>query len=192
MILFLIILNKMLKKLKGKIIEIKNNYIVLDVHDLGFELNVSNPKFYKINQIYDLYIYDYLSENNIILFGFSTYDDYEFFNLIISLDGYGPKKSLNILKNISFNDFKKLVISKNVNELRKICGISTNAEFFISKLFNKISKSFFNNKNIKNTYDTLLNLGYKDEQIKNILINCDLSLTEEELIKFCIKGLKYE
>ncbi len=179
----------MLKKLNGKVIEINNNFIIFDVNNLGFEVFVSNPKFYILNQNYEIYVYDYLNENNISLFGFNNYTEYEYFLLIISLNGYGPKKALNILKNIDPLNFKDLILKKDIDSLRKISGISSNAEIFVSKLYPKFSKKYLNDKVIKNTYETLIKLGYSDNNIKKILLENTCINNEKELIEFSIKRL---
>ncbi len=180
----------MLKKLKGKVIEIYKENLIFSVNDVGFEIFVSNPTDFEIEKYYDLYVFDYLTENSIILFGFIELSELNFFKFIISLDGYGPKKTLNIFRNINVNELKKLIILKDITSLKKIPGIGKNADFFITKLYSKIeSTCLFDSKN-KNVYDSLINIGYDSKNIKKFLVNAPFSLNEEEMIKLAIQELK--
>ncbi len=180
----------MFKKIIGKVIEINKENITLSVNDVGFEIFVSNPNNFAIDKAYNLYVFDYLTENSLILFGFNEIDELKFFKFIISLEGYGPKKTLNIFKNISVNDLKRLIITKDIPSLRKIPGIGKNADIFISKLYSKVeSTCLFDDKN-KNVYDTLIKLGYESKNIKNIILSLSNSLNEEEMIKLSIQKLK--
>ena len=180
----------MLRKINGKVIEINKDNITLLVNDIGFEIYVSNPNYFKINEVYYLYVFDYLTENSIILFGFNEIDELIFFKFIISLEGYGPKKTLNIFKNIEVNELKRLIILKDTSTLRKIPGIGKNSDIFISKLYSKVESTCLIDDKNKNVYDTLINLGFDSKNIKNMILSLPSSLNEEEMIKLSIQKLK--
>lgn len=180
----------MLKKIIGKVIEINKENITLSVNDVGFEIYVSNPNSFNIDNVYNLYVFDYLTENSLILFGFNEIEELKFFKFIISLEGYGPKKTLNIFRNIDINELKRLIVTKDTQSLRKIPGIGKNADIFISKLYSKVESTCLIDDKNRNVYDTLTNLGYDSKNIKNIILSLPNSLNEEEMIKLSIQKLK--
>lgn len=71
----------MLKKIIGKVIEINKENITLSVNDVGFEIYVSNPNSFNIDNVYNLYVFDYLTENSLILFGFNEIEELKFLSL---------------------------------------------------------------------------------------------------------------
>ena len=58
--------------IRGEIREIDSNYIVLDNHDIGYQIYVPNPYSYQLNKTYIVYIYTKVSEEEYTLYGFRT------------------------------------------------------------------------------------------------------------------------
>jgi len=83
--------------LSGKIISAKPTKILLDVNGVGYSVNISINTFESINdkQSVSLYIHTNVKEDSITLFGFYTEAEKNMFELLISVNGIGPKLAIS-------------------------------------------------------------------------------------------------
>ena len=70
----------MFYSLKGYIDTIKPNYIVIDVHDVCYQLLVSHSEDYKIDELVRVYTYQVIREDEQFLVGFLTLEEKEIFD----------------------------------------------------------------------------------------------------------------
>lgn len=90
----------MISSLKGKISRIGNNFIEIEVHDVGYLVHgpaVAKAMAGKVGQEVKIYTYMSVSETDISLFGFETIDDVNLFKMLISVSGIGPKTAAQIM-----------------------------------------------------------------------------------------------
>ncbi|MFA6185433.1 MAG: Holliday junction branch migration protein RuvA [Candidatus Shapirobacteria bacterium] len=89
----------MISSLKGKISRIGNNFVEIEVHDVGY-LVWCGQNFLKrrnVDEELKIYTYQSVSETDISLFGFETIDDVNLFKMLISVSGIGPKTAAQIM-----------------------------------------------------------------------------------------------
>jgi len=72
----------------------KDGAIVLDVHDVGYEVSVASQEDYRVGDIVDLYVFTAVRDDAIVLYGFPSYLDREFFELLLVTPGVGPSTAL--------------------------------------------------------------------------------------------------
>ena len=65
----------------------KDGAIVLDVHDVGYEVSVASQEDYRVGDVVDLYIFTAVRDDAIVLYGFPSYLDREFFELLLVTPG---------------------------------------------------------------------------------------------------------
>ena len=89
----------MFSYLNGKIAEIGNGVVVVDVGGVGFSCNASIQTLSRVEvgSVAKLYTYLNVREDALELFGFYDRDELEMFRLLISISGVGPKVALSIL-----------------------------------------------------------------------------------------------
>ena len=89
----------MIAHVRGKISEKFNGSIIIDVNGLGYELFVSVVDFDLVNlgESVKFYTYHHVREQSEELFGFSTLSAKKIFEMLISVQGVGPKAALAIL-----------------------------------------------------------------------------------------------
>ena len=68
--------------------------IVLDVNGGGYELSVSSSTSYRVGEEVSLFVYTVVRADAIQLYGFSSYADREFFELLLITPGVGPSTAL--------------------------------------------------------------------------------------------------
>ena len=75
--------------IKGIIIEIMPNYIVIDNNGIGYKIFVPNPFYYKENDNYKIYIYEHIREDEHSLYGFKDTEERDLFLKLIDVKGLG-------------------------------------------------------------------------------------------------------
>ena len=179
----------MFKYLLGKITAVTTCLVELENNGIGFEINVSSSNSFKLNENHKVYIYDHISENKIELYGFLLLSELIMFKNLISVNGIGPKKAIQILKNTNSEELIYLISTKDVSKLKKISGIGANAENLILHLAKKINA--YENHFVKESsiYDTLISIGYSHKSVSEILEKIPTTLSEEEILKEAIVRL---
>jgi len=191
----------MIGYLTGKIIAAKPTQILLDVNGVGYEVRISINTFEKLSgkSAISLHIYTNVKEDSITLFGFYSEAEKEMFELLISINGVGPKSALSLLSGISTDDLRQAIITSNVERMVAVPGIGRKtAERLILELKNKVRD--IKEEGItpgkpslqKEAIAALTTLGYNivssEKAVNKILSELpDCSL--EELIKRSLKEL---
>ena len=131
----------MIGYLTGKIISSKPTQILLDVNGVGYEIRISINTFERISgkDSVSLFIYTNVKEDSITLFGFYSEAEKEMFELLISINGVGPKSALSLLSGISTDDLRHAIITSNIERMIAVPGIGRKtAERLILELKNKV------------------------------------------------------
>lgn len=188
----------MIAYLTGKIISKKPTKIILDVNGVGYLVNISISTFEKISETessISLFIYTSVKEDAIDLFGFSSESEKEMFELLISVNGIGPKLAQSILSGIQIDDLKQAIKTANLSRIIATPGIGRKTgERLIIELRDKVDsitdnldKSLNASFEVKNdAVAALANLGYNHKNAEKIvrdILNGEPNISIEELIK---------
>jgi len=185
----------MIGYLTGKIISAKPTRVLLDVNGVGYIVNISLNSFEKINDqpTASLYIFTSVREDSITLFGFHSESEKEMFELLISVNGVGPKLALNILSGIQTSDLQYAINSGDISRIVSIPGIGRKtAERLVLELKSKVDKINTDDGieipfSIKNeAIAALTTLGYNSKQAEKCvreILTTEPNAALEELIK---------
>lgn len=186
----------MIGKLKGKFTELDGNIGLIETSSGVFYKVFLTPKIYqnkKPGSFIEIYTYLQVRENNLSLFGFENKKQYKLFQMLLSVDGIGPKSAFSI---ISFEQEDKIltaVSNNNVIFFSSIPGIGKKtAQKIILELSSKIGKNFelqslHLSKEDTTAIEALTSLGFKKYDSQNTLSKIDKKLSLEEKIKSAIK-----
>lgn len=133
----------MIGYLSGKIISAKPTRLLLDVSGVGYDVNISINTFEKITDkpTVSLFIYTSVKEDSISLFGFFTESEREMFELLISVNGIGPKLALSVLSGIQTGDLRHAINSGDISRIVSIPGIGRKtAERLVLELKSKVDR----------------------------------------------------
>ena len=89
----------MISYLDGKIILKKDKFIILEVNNIGYKVFLNRQNLLKlpeIGQSVKLFIFQKVKEDALDLYGFFTYDELDFFEVLTDISGVGPKSALDI------------------------------------------------------------------------------------------------
>ena len=187
--------------LKGKVDKIFDDRVLIDVHDVGYEVYMCDLHKNSLNVGDDIKLYTHLHlrEDDIRLFGFLDYETLEFFLKLTGVSGVGPKVALGIISNISTNDICIAIATENVNELKKAPGVGPKmAQKIIFELKDKIVKEQMSsikgntkitiNNNVNEAITALQVLGYTQKEIKEIIDVLDVKDDSvEDIIRKLLK-----
>ena len=116
----------MIVTLRGRITDIQDAYIVLDVNGVGYGVNVTSSVLKNMPAVgQELLVYTYLQvrEDAMVLYGFSSWDERRLFQQIIGVTGIGPKTGLGILSAVTPIEFVRAVEQRQLEVLTQIPGI---------------------------------------------------------------------
>jgi len=191
----------MIGYLKGKILTIKPGRLILDVNGVGYLVLISTNTYEGIANLdpVELFIHTSVKEDSITLFGFQTENERGMFELLVSVNGVGPKTALTILSGIAVTDLKRAIVSSNLNRISMVPGIGKKmAERVVIELKSKIDMVYdeitpagaFSGKTEAISALTTLGFNYKtaEQVIKEVSMN-EPSLSTEELIKKALSRL---
>jgi len=189
--------------LEGIVDTVGVNYLVLNTNGIGYQINIPayNNLSLKTGDKTKIYTYLYLREDKIILYGFLTKEEENFFELLISTPGVGPKVGLNILSMRTPDDFSKAILQEDLDSITAIVGIGNKlAKKIVLELKEKISKITFLEVGVEKTFkfeninyaiDALKVLGYTYKKAKSAVEKTQEKfrgeLTVEELVRESLK-----
>jgi Holliday junction DNA helicase RuvA len=193
----------MIGYLKGKILSKKPTKLLIDVNGVGYLVNISVNTFEKIAEMEEVSLYTYLAvrESALDLFGFYSIAEKEMFEVLIGVNGIGPKSAQGILSGIQITDLKEAIRMGNISRLVTIPGIGKKtAERMMIELRDKINSVAESEENIIRGYTSvrgdaiaaLVNLGYNQkiaERIVNAIVDKNPVISIEDLIKNSLSAL---
>lgn len=135
----------MISYVKGSLESIYEDGIVVDNQGIGYDIKtptiVLNSMPALGSQI-KIYTYLYVREDALSLFGFLTREDLRTFQLLIGINGIGPKAGLSILSTLTVEQLRYAVLSEDVKAISKTPGIGAKgAQRLIIELKDKLKLS---------------------------------------------------
>jgi Holliday junction DNA helicase RuvA len=110
--------------LRGIVVHLDSEYIVLDVRDTGYRVFTPNPyAFAKKEEPVTVYIHHNVREDAILLFGFETREEQTLFRKLLEVSGIGPRVALGILSGGRPDAVIAAIQQENIAFLIKLPGI---------------------------------------------------------------------
>lgn len=173
----------MIAYLKGKLVFIQEESIIIDVGGVGYEVLCPNPFIFQSSVDKELFIFTYhhVREDLQQLFGFKDEDEKYLFTKLISVSGIGPKSAIGILGNAQVNEFIAAVEREDEKYLTQFPGVGKKtARQIILDLKGKLTNQLTIEKvpqqsanttdlNITDVKDALKSLGYAERELRQVL-----------------------
>ena len=198
----------MISYLSGTIILKKDKFIIIEVAGVGYKVFLSRQSLLKlpapaleelrqgkseIVQPVKLYIYHNLKEDKSDLYGFLTYGEFEFFEILMDIRGVGPRSALDISQLGSLNKIKERVLQQDEKIFDGIPGIGAKrAGTIILELTGKIMamKPSSAKASANEAENALIQLGFTKQRAKEALgfVSPEIKKTEDR-VKSALKIL---
>ena len=199
----------MISYIKGILEDMSPGMVVVDNHGIGYQMMVPmrGESFPKIGQEIKIYTHMHVREDDVSLFGFLSKEEKEAFELLIGVNGIGPKVGLSVLSTLSVYELKMAVISEDVKTISKTPGLGPKgAKKLILELKDKLSfeeleedgvgaeifdTAADSSDSVKITIEGLVSLGYSKSEAAIAVNKVEdaKDLTPEELLKKALKNI---
>jgi len=116
----------MIALLRGHLFMKTPQYTVIDVHGVGYKVFIPLSTFSKLPSSQGevtLHTYTNVREDAIQLYGFLSMEERDFFMMLLTISGIGPKMGLNIMSGPSLSDLMEIVDQGDVRRLSMIPGV---------------------------------------------------------------------
>lgn len=176
--------------IKGTIIEITSNYVVLDNNGVGFQIYTGNPYSFQEGQEYTIYVYQKIAEDDNSLYGFKTKEEKELFLKLIDVKGLGPKMALPMIALGSVSGIADAIERENILYLKKFPKIGDKvARQIILDLKGKlyVETTGSEQDTTSELIEVLESLGYKKTDVKRVIAQVDPNESLEEQVKSALK-----
>jgi len=165
----------MISYLRGKIKLAGEDFVILDVNGVGYRVFTTHKNLGEIRskkEDIELFIYQHIREDSADLFGFLSFAELEFFEIITSVSGVGPRLGLAVLEISAVDDMKKAIGTSNIDFLTRVPGIGRKkAELIILELKSKMDvlvdgKMTSVTEPDSDAANALMRLGYSKQEAK--------------------------
>ncbi len=193
----------MIASLTGILTSIGKSEIILEVNGVGYLLNVSSKLLSSLGEIgskLSVFTDLQIKDDKILLYGFATYADQNFFRLLQTVQGVGPKAALSILSALTVDELilaissgDKAMISRAEGVGPKVAGRVTaelvekvtSMNLMTGNNLNQISSKEVNSNNLETHFLTkdkehtevvediisaLINLGYTRSEVFSVIM----------------------
>ena len=160
--------------IKGIIVDLAKDYIVIDNNGIGYMLYVSNPYQFAKGKECLVYVYQQVKEDGILLFGFKTKEEKELFLKLILVKGIGCKTAIGILATGDVDAIIAAIESKNIAYLKRIPGIGPKAAqqivLDLQGKFNVAASSVvLTSPDFDEAIEVLVAVGYKKVEVDKVM-----------------------
>jgi Holliday junction DNA helicase RuvA len=183
----------MIYYLKGKIVSIIENNVIIDVRDVAYQILVSHPDEYSVGDDILIYTHNVVREDENYLVGFKTIEEKHIFLSLIKVKGLGPRSVINALSTTTPQSVINAIASNNVAYLKKLPGIGAKAAAqILLDLKAELSPGDKGNpKQYEEVYEALKSLGFKGAAIDRVLATInEPNSTSEDIVRIALQKLR--
>ncbi len=190
----------MIGYISGTIKAIYKNYLIVATDQVGYKVFVT-PQISLSSEIgkpIALYIYTHVREDVLALYGFSSLAEQDFFELLISVSGIGPRLAMSIMSLSDLDIIKSGIINEDPLVFTKVSGVGRRiAERLIVELKEKVAEFGPGKEALKeisrthaDVLDVLLALGYSRAEAREAVVALPKEITNsEEKIREALRSL---
>ncbi len=183
----------------GNVVHKAPTAITIETNGIGYKIHIPLSTFERIPDKEKIKIFTKLSirEDELKIYGFSSIEERDLFNLLLSVNGVGPNMALTILSGSSVSQFKTFITRNDLKSLQRIKGIGKKtAERIILELKETIkvispeAASTAETKKISIMSDAIMamiSLGYTRSEAENAVNSASENFDDSEGVEVLIK-----
>ncbi|MDP2652328.1 MAG: Holliday junction branch migration protein RuvA, partial [bacterium] len=152
-----------------KVLEVGATSAVIEVAGFGIRVHMSAPQALSVGIEARLATHLAVKQDGMELYGFSDAADRDFFELVLSVSGVGPKTALSILRRAPREALEGAIGKRDLAYLTKVVGLGKkSAEKLLVELAEKVGPRAHDNADGE-VFDTLVALGYTEREARKAL-----------------------
>lgn len=182
--------------LRGRVVTLHpSGSLVLDVNAVGYDVSLASGEELRVGDEVELFIHTQVRADAIVLYGFLTYDDREFFSTLLVTPGVGPSTALAALRTMSTAELRAAIDGGDVKRIAQIPGIGTKtANRIILELRGKVADavevpSARGTPRVSDIEEALRSLGYAPSEIRDALEGVTLPEDESAALRTALQRL---
>jgi len=184
----------MISYLSGKIILKRDKFIIIDVAGVGYKVFLSRQTLLKLPEIgqnIKLFCFQNVKEDVLDLYGFLSYDELDFFEVLNDIHGVGPKAALEISVLGPLEKIRDKILAQDEKIFAGIPGIGAKrASSIILELTGKImAKPVGSKSSADEAENALVQLGFPRSAARDALARVPTNAKTEDRVKLALKNL---
>lgn len=186
----------MIGRLRGDLVSVQGDSLIIDVAGVGYEVAVTSRAFLELPSLGSeivLHTHLHVREDQMALFGFTAADERNLFRLLLGTSGIGPKVGLAILATMSADDLRRVVATDDVAALTSVPGIGKRtAQKLLLELRPKLEVPDGDlqiSGPLSEVRSALEGLGYQSEEIGVALRDLPADLPVGEMLRESLRRL---
>ena len=115
----------MIATLRGEITQIEDTALILEVGGVGMRVFAPAPlrTRLKVGEVAFIYTHLVVREDALTLYGFESQADRDLFNLLLGVDGVGPKVALSVLSTLTLDAVQRAIFAEEADLLSRVPGV---------------------------------------------------------------------
>ena len=184
----------MFRWIKGTVVAKSFNDLVIETGGVGYRIFCTPHTINSahIDKVLEVWLYTSVRENAIDIYGFLNKEELSFFELLLTINGIGPKSAITIMSTSSVETINEGILSGDANYFSKITGIGKKtAEKIIIGLKDKMGVISLGEKESAGSFaiDALTALGYSEKDSRSVVQKIKNKENTEEIVKEALKML---
>lgn len=187
----------MIGKLKGNLVEIEKNVGLIETSGgVFYKVYLSQVLASSFQPPVSIEVYTYLQvrDDALVLFGFKEKKEHDFFILLLTVPGVGPKTAFNVISATKIEEVVEAIKNNSVDYFTQVPGLGKKTAMkIILELSQKLKQEFhmekmFLSPDDKVVVDALISLGYSAMEARQVIPKIPKNLSIEDKIKFALNS----
>jgi len=190
----------MIAQLRGQVVEKFGSSVIIDVAGVGYEVGVTGLDWEKfaLETQAKVYTYHHVRENAEELFGFSSLEGKRLFELLITVQGIGPRAAMAVLSLAEPEEVRNAIANADAGFVAKAGGVGKkSAQRVIVDLKEKVGLPSYYGRRVDTeaeltagdeALEALMALGYNLGDATRALVGVDPKLPTAERVRAALKG----
>ncbi len=185
----------MIAQISGKVVGKTARSVIIEAGGVGYEVFCTTDLLSKLAEGKKVVLYTHLNvrEDLMELYGFIKKEDLQFFKLLITVSGIGPKSALNILEVARPEEIRRAVINQDAGGLHAVHGIGKKtAEKLVVELKDKLEAGVAAGPagEDQTVLEAIINLGYSQNEARAAIKSIkDKAGSIEDKVRAALKSL---
>lgn len=159
----------MIRQIRGNVLSVGLGSVVVEVAGFGVEVRMGAPETLPVGKEVSLATHLAVKQDGLELYGFPSEADRDFFELVLSVPGVGPKTALSALRRSSREALEGAIGTRDLSYLTKVVGLGRKtAEKMVVELHEKVGERSHDGADGE-VFDTLVALGYTEREARTAL-----------------------
>lgn len=170
----------MIRQIRGEVLSIGPLSAIIETAGFGIEVRMTTTDTLVVGKESRLATHLAVKQDGMDLYGFPEAADRDFFELILTVSGVGPKTALSVLRRAPRAALEGAISTRDLSYLTKVVGLGKkSAEKMLVELADKVGPRSHDDAD-GDVFDTLVALGYTEREARKALQTIPETITGKD------------